>query len=281
MVLNRFRAIAEKLSERPVNFFAKHNVTPNRLSIIGFILTVPPAFFLWKQWLSIPVLNWTVPVFIFIAGAFDAFDGSVARKMNLVTKYGGFLDSMLDRFSDAIMVIGLTTGGYFNWQDPNNLPFDTTIGVYVGFWALVSILLISYIRSAAEKGGVNMKGVGFMERGERILIFFGGAIAYFWVQFGYGGGDVGKPAANFFFFWFLIVFTVMMNFTIVERVVFAIRNLRRIDREMPLLTKMPEKKGNAPHQKDERHVEEPPIKTGDKELEEERSEDEDPREIAD
>jgi len=221
-----------------VDFFVRHNITPNKISIIGFFLTLPPAFFIWFRLLSNPLWNWTIPVFIFIAGAFDAFDGSVARKMNLVTKYGGFLDSMLDRLSDAVLVIGLTTGGYFDGID-----YATPkIGIYLGFWTLVSILLISYIRSAAEKGGVDMKGVGFMERGERILIFFGGSIAYFWVQVAYGGTPAGDPAANEFFFWFLIAFTLMMNYTIIERVVFAVRNLRRLDRGEPLIIKGKNKK---------------------------------------
>jgi archaetidylinositol phosphate synthase len=239
--LNRFRAFAEKLSKGPVDFFSRHNITPNKLSVIGFLLTLPPAFFIWLRFLSVPYLNWLIPTFIFVAGTFDAFDGSVARKMNLVTKYGGFLDSMLDRISDAVLIIGLTTGHYFDGPNDQNV----SLGIFLGFWTLVSILLVSYIRSSAEKGGVDMKGVGVMERGERILIFVGGSIAYFWVQVGYGGSPAGDPAANAFFFWFLIVFTLMMNYTIIERVVFAVRNLRRMDRGEPPLVKGSKRKKTA------------------------------------
>jgi phosphatidylglycerophosphate synthase len=147
----------------PVEFFVRHNITPNKLTLIGFGITILVAFLFYWRVMTIYYLQFLSPTLFFTAGAFDAFDGSVARKMNLVTKYGGFLDSTLDRYSDALLILGLTAGGYF---DGNNFG-PQGIGIYYGFWSMVSCLLISYIRSAAERGGVDMKGVGFMERGER------------------------------------------------------------------------------------------------------------------
>lgn len=199
-------------------------------------------------------LQWLIPTLFFIAGAFDAFDGSVARKMNLVTKYGGFLDSTLDRYSDALLILGMIAGGYFdgnNYSPAGSGIITPTVGMYLGFWSMVSCLLISYIRSAAEKGGVDMKGVGFMERGERILLIFIGTIIYGSITLGYGWTHLSTAAsfarwpdpffANDFFFWFLIAFTLLMDVTIVERVVFAIQNLRRIDQGLPPLTKQKKK----------------------------------------
>jgi hypothetical protein len=65
-------------------------------------------------------------------------------------------------------------------------------------------------------------------------------------ELGYGWTDYGLQVANDFFFWFLIAFTILMNVTIVERVVFAIQNLHRIDRGLPPLTKQEKKKAAAP-----------------------------------
>ncbi|OLS15934.1 MAG: CDP-alcohol phosphatidyltransferase [Promethearchaeota archaeon CR_4] len=242
MVLNRFRAFAERLSRRPVDFFVRHNITPNKLTLIGFGISTFVAFLFFERVMANPWLHWLIPTLFFIAGAFDAFDGSVARKMNLVTKYGGFLDSTLDRYSDAILILGMITGGYFegnNYETPG-------YGIYFGFWAMVSALLISYIRSAAEKGGVDMKGVGFMERGERILLVFFAAMIYGWIEMGYGFTNPGFIIANDFFFWFLVIFTVLMNVTIVERVVFAIKNLRRIDQGLQPLTRHQKQTTDAP-----------------------------------
>ncbi|GAH39298.1 unnamed protein product, partial [marine sediment metagenome] len=56
-----------------------------------------------------------VPFFMFWAGAFDVFDGEVARMTQKISNSGAFLDSNLDRLSDAIIVLGLILGGYFNY----------------------------------------------------------------------------------------------------------------------------------------------------------------------
>jgi archaetidylinositol phosphate synthase len=226
----------------PVDFFVRHNITPNKLTLIGFGITMVVVFLFYRRVMDIFYLQFLIPTLFFTAGAFDAFDGSVARKMNLVTKYGGFLDSTLDRYSDALLILGLTAGGYF---DGNNHG-PQGIGIYFGFWSMVSCLLISYIRSAAERGGVDMKGVGFMERGERILLIFFGSIIYGTIALSYGWTYSGLLVANEFFFWFLIAFTILMNVTIVERVVFAIQNLRRIDHGLPPLSKQEKKKSGRP-----------------------------------
>ncbi len=248
MVLNRFRAFAEKISRGPVDFFVRNNISPNRLTLIGFGINIVVAFMFYGRLMEIIYLHWLIPTLFFTAGAFDAFDGSVARKMNLVTKYGGFLDSTLDRYSDAILILGITAGGYFdgnNYYTPG-VGITPTLGMYLGFWSMVSCLLISYIRSAAEKGGVDMKGVGFMERGERILLIFIGSMVYGTIYLGYSLQPIGLIVANDFFFWFLIAFTILMDVTIVERVVFAIQNLRRIDQGLPPLTKQGKKTADAP-----------------------------------
>ncbi len=247
MVLNRFRAFAEKISRRPVDFFVRNNISPNRLTLIGFGINIVVAFLYYARSMDLTYLQWLIPTLFFIAGAFDAFDGSVARKMNLVTKYGGFLDSTLDRYSDALLILGMIAGGYFdgnNYYTPG-VGITPTLGMYLGFWSMVSCLLISYIRSAAEKGGVDMKGVGFMERGERILLIFIGSIIYGTIALGYGWTLIGLQVANDFFFWFLISFTILMNITVVQRVVFAVQNLRRIDRGLPPLTRQEKKIPNA------------------------------------
>ncbi len=152
----RQREISNKLINYPVEFLIKHNFTPNKISYIGFICSLVASLLIAIYGLYISIwLSWIIPFMIGIAGAMDLFDGEVARRTNKETQAGAFLDSNLDRLSDAIFVLGLIYGGLVDFL--------------LGYIILFLVIMISYIRSRAENEGVNMKGVGFMERAERIL----------------------------------------------------------------------------------------------------------------
>jgi archaetidylinositol phosphate synthase len=152
----RQRQISSKYINLPVEFLIKHNFTPNLISYIGFIFSLLASLLIALCGLYFSIwLSWIIPFFMGIAGAMDLFDGEVARRTNKETQAGAFLDSNLDRLSDAIFVLGLIFGGLLN--------------SILGYVILFFILMISYIRSRAEVEGVDMKGIGFMERAERIL----------------------------------------------------------------------------------------------------------------
>lgn len=152
----RQREFSNRYIDRPVEFLIKHNFTPNKISYIGFIFTVVASLLIAIYGLYFSIwLSWIIPVILGTAGAMDLFDGEVARRTNNETQSGAFLDSNLDRLSDAIFVLGLIYGGLVSY--------------ILGYIILFLVIMISYIRSRAENEGVNMKGVGFMERAERIL----------------------------------------------------------------------------------------------------------------
>ncbi|MFB6491003.1 MAG: CDP-alcohol phosphatidyltransferase family protein [Thermoproteus sp. AZ2] len=104
---------------------------------------------------------WLVPlgvppwVFIAVVGALDVLDGAVARARGSPTRSGALLDSTLDRAADAVILL------YFPWRSPALLTA-----------ALAGTFLISYVRARAESLGLSMRGVGFMERGERLIYLF-------------------------------------------------------------------------------------------------------------
>jgi len=173
MVLNNYRHLLPRFVDGPINFLVKHKVTPNQVSVIGFLISVAaavtyafPTVFLynyvvitswfWWFWAGIP------PILFFISAYFDVLDGGVARKTNQVTKFGGFLDSTLDRISDSITIMGLMYGNMI-W------PWNNAINNLLAFLAMGVSILISYTRSRAEVDGVVMKGIGFMERAERVF----------------------------------------------------------------------------------------------------------------
>ena len=152
----RQREFSSRFIDRPVEFLIKHNITPNKISYIGFILTLIASLLIAIYGLYFSLwISWVIPAIIGIAGAMDLFDGEVARRTNNETQSGAFLDSNLDRLSDAIFILGLIYGGLVSY--------------ILGYIILFLVIMISYIRSRAENEGVNMKGVGFMERAERIL----------------------------------------------------------------------------------------------------------------
>ena len=93
---------------------------------------------------------------LIIAGYFDAVDGAMARKYSKVSRFGGVLDSVLDRISEIALYAGLVAGGL--------------VPVWVGFWALTASLMVSYVRARVSVEGLTLKGVGIAERPERLLI---------------------------------------------------------------------------------------------------------------
>jgi len=208
------RKLLLKFINSPVRFLVKHNISPNTLSLIGFLCSLCVSFFIAIDGLHFSIwFAWIVPFFLFWAGAFDVFDGEVARRTHQKSKAGAFLDSNLDRLSDAIIVIGLIIGKYIDY--------------YIGYLLLFLIIMISYIRAKAENENIEMKGIGFMERAERLIILWFAFIIEFWVYY------LSKLflgfQINFFFPVFIVVYIILLLFTIGQRISFSVKSLRNLD----------------------------------------------------
>jgi len=210
MVLNKYRENAQNLIEKRVNFFIKHNVSPNILSYMGLCLSLACAIFLGFDFLHLSLwLAWIPPLLLFLSGSFDVFDGAVARKTNSASQFGAFLDSNLDRLADAIIFLGLIYGGYIDYL--------------TGFICFFLSLMISYIRSRAENEGVEMQGVGFLERAERMLLLFGAMIIEAWVYF------FTNAENSLFFFIFIWTFILLLTITVFQRLLFAFKELKKME----------------------------------------------------
>ena len=208
------RRFLDKFVDFPANFLIKHGFTPNILSFCGFFCTIVVAVLLSMGGLHFPYpIAWIVPFILFWAGAFDVFDGEVARRTENISKSGAFLDSNLDRLSDAMLVLGLIIGGYFNY--------------IIGFMILFLIIMISYIRARAENEGIDMKGVGFMERAERLIVLFFAFILEFWI-FILSDLVYGTPFTLFFPI-FTSIFTGLLVLTVIQRLLFSFKSLRKIE----------------------------------------------------
>jgi CDP-diacylglycerol--glycerol-3-phosphate 3-phosphatidyltransferase len=134
---------------------ARAGLTPNMVTTIGVLLSLVVAAVIASGNLI------AGGILFLIASGFDMLDGAVARAAGTVTKFGGFLDSTLDRYSESIVLFGVL---YYLLQTP-----DATIGALLVFAAVSGSLLISYARARAEAAGFHAS-VGLLARPERVVI---------------------------------------------------------------------------------------------------------------
>tara|TARA_E500000331_G_scaffold324151_1_gene340210 strand:- start:711 stop:1307 length:597 start_codon:yes stop_codon:yes gene_type:complete len=140
----------------------KLKLTPNFVTLTGFAICIAATYY-------ISAGNFVLGgVLVFISGIMDIFDGALARKMNLNTDKGAFLDSTFDRLSEAIILVGLIY--FFSKENELN-------AVILASASLVFSLLISYLRARLEGLGYNSKS-GFFTRPERVLVVSMGLIFF-------------------------------------------------------------------------------------------------------
>jgi len=176
----------------------KIGLTPNLVSLIGVVLALLSAFtYAVAEGQPLWLLLATI---LFLASGFcDALDGVVARIYQQTSVFGGFLDSLLDRYADAAVYGGIIIGGLC---DP-----------IWGLAALVGSMMVSYSRARAEAAGIKMESVGLAERAERMLILSVASIAaIFWL-----------PALNYG----IILLAVLSNFTVLQRGVHVYNSLKK------------------------------------------------------
>lgn len=170
----------------------KLGLTPNMITAIGLVLAFLSAF-AYAEWNFHYTVPWFAFILLLISGFCDVLDGVVARVYGKATVFGGFLDSLLDRYADAVVFVGIAIGGVCDYR--------------AGFLAIIGSLLVSYSRARAEAAGLKMESVGLAERAERMLILLlTTLIAVYWF-----------PALNIG----VIVIAVLANVTVVQRAVYV------------------------------------------------------------
>jgi CDP-diacylglycerol--glycerol-3-phosphate 3-phosphatidyltransferase len=135
-------------------------VNPNLITLMGLFSTLLASFLILKEFFT-----WA-GLLIILSGIFDLIDGMVARKLNKVTAFGGFLDSVLDRYSDLLLLLSLLIY-YLNKGNP-------TLVILTSF-ASIGTALIPYIRARAEAANIPCN-IGLMERAERIILLAAGSL---------------------------------------------------------------------------------------------------------
>lgn len=140
--------VAALLTKAPI-------ITPNVITWFGFLVSLGAAGLIATGHL------FAAGVVVLLAGFFDMLDGALARRTNQTTRFGAFLDSTLDRLSEAVLLLSILV--------LNLLRDQMTIEVLLVCLALIGSLLVSYIRARAEALGLECQ-VGLFTRGERVIV---------------------------------------------------------------------------------------------------------------
>lgn len=207
-------------------------LTPNAVTSIGLVLNIGVAviFVLGAEKTNrgdMSYIGWGGALVLF-AGLFDMLDGQVARLGNMSSKFGALYDSVLDRYSEMIMFLGicyyLVAHHYF-------------LSSLFAFIALIGSMMVSYTRARAEGLGVECKG-GLMQRPERVV-----TIGVFAIACGIAGHFIGGnykiylPGISFHVFETMSIFTlpitlmaVLTNITAVKRLQEAKKGLEAQER---------------------------------------------------
>ena len=153
--LSEFRKnIAYYLTGIIVRLFAKTSITPNILTVFGFAVSLGATALIITENL------FAAGFVVLVAGFFDMLDGALARLTDSVTRFGSVLDSTLDRLSESALMLGIMVM-YAGEQ--------STLGISIAGLALITSLLVSYIRSRAEALGLECE-VGLFTRPERVIV---------------------------------------------------------------------------------------------------------------
>ena len=162
MISNRIGEGAQIILRRIISILIFLKIRPNHLTFFGFLISMGVAYYFAMGQFRVAGLV------LILAGLFDMVDGMVARKLGQETPFGAFFDSIMDRYSDLIMYLGLII--FYGRADRIN--YVVLVGI-----VMMGSVLTSYARARAECQIPKCK-VGFLERPERIVLLLIGSFYY-------------------------------------------------------------------------------------------------------
>src|SRR3954451_7325288 len=186
--------VCGKIIDQIVRALALSRIHPNVLTFLGLLINS------WAAFLFAAGRFRDAALVVIGAGLFDMVDGRVARETNRVTRFGGFFDSVLDRYSDLGLFMGLLV-----YYSGIGRPFYIVLTAIV----MTGSVMVSYTRARAECTIPKCK-VGFLERPERVVLIIIGALA-----------DRMAPV--------LWVIAVLSNLTVIHRMIYTWQEAKRLE----------------------------------------------------
>jgi CDP-diacylglycerol--glycerol-3-phosphate 3-phosphatidyltransferase len=211
-ISNDTRNRVKRVGEPIALFFGRLGLTPDGLTLIGFGITTVGAVLLGLQ-------LWVVGgLVVFAGGVFDMFDGTLARATGQVSKLGAFMDSVFDRWGEALVYVGLVAGLAASGWD---------YGPFLAAAAMGSAFLVSYARAKSEglgfSAGTGMAAVGVMPREIRLVILCGGLVLGGLLgtgadSGGEGAGGAADPVGILVIEGALAIIAIGATITVIQRV---------------------------------------------------------------
>ena len=206
------RAILAKYYEVPlVNFFDSLGFSPNGITILGFVITAGAGILIACQYFLIGGL------LMLGGGALDLIDGGLARRKGKASKFGAFLDSVIDRFQEGVVLLALLY--YFSSSGCTLVEtvrwdgfgfFSCRAGVILAYLTFMASVMVSYLRARAEGLGIKCD-IGIMTRPERVAAIGIAICISEWIP------------ETILVVLFLI--TLLCFFTTIQRIAYSWRNL--------------------------------------------------------
>jgi CDP-diacylglycerol--glycerol-3-phosphate 3-phosphatidyltransferase len=164
-ISNESRGRIKKIFEPIALAMGRVGLTPNGLTLIGFGISIAGALLLVAQ-------LWAIGgIVVFVGGAFDMFDGTLARATGKVSPFGAFMDSVFDRWGEAVVYLGIAWGAVL--ADADTVAILATA-------ALGAAFMVSYTRAKSEglgfSPGIGMAAIGVMPREIRLIVLSLGLI---------------------------------------------------------------------------------------------------------
>jgi len=190
--------VFEKLSLKLVDQLALHRIKPIFITIFAFLSALASAT-LYYIAAHKPPYYFLAALLLILSGLLDAVDGAVARRLGMVSEVGAFLDSVFDKLGECAVYIATIVSG--------------AVSVFWGSLALASSIMVSYVRHRAEPLKVSLKGVGFMERAERIILLIAASVI--------------EPFIASALEVTMIIISIFALITVAWRIIYVVQSLRK------------------------------------------------------
>ncbi|HUM17222.1 MAG TPA: CDP-alcohol phosphatidyltransferase family protein [Candidatus Nitrosotalea sp.] len=158
-MLSHYKTPLSRLGDPVARALLRAHVRPNHLTVVGLGVSIVAACAMAQGQLRLAA------VLLAVAGLCDFFDGALARLANSVSAFGAFLDSVVDRYSDLMVLLGVVL--YYE-------RLADTPGVGITLVTLVGTIMVSYTKARAQSIGVSCE-IGLMERPERLIVLIAGS----------------------------------------------------------------------------------------------------------
>jgi phosphatidylglycerophosphate synthase len=158
-MLGHYKAPLHRVFDPVARLLLRMGARPNHMTVLGLGVSVAAAYVF-----AAGRLRWGA-VLLAVAGLFDFFDGAVARLAGSDSDYGAFLDSVVDRYSDVAVLLGILV--YYQQR-------SDTAGAVLTMATLAGTVMTSYTKARAQSIGVRCD-IGVIERPERLIALIAGA----------------------------------------------------------------------------------------------------------